>query len=202
MKNPDHYSYYRVTGEEAVKLNQQYEPIRQRRSEILQSVIDESGCVGFTFGRGNNNDLLNQLAFDVDHDFGTPVKVLASDELDGRPVVVVQGKGRSEKSKKLNVRLAKIISDANKQLICAPDYQSYLIKHYRVDCMTIRSGAHIGPYKSYPYMVSTYCGTAYNDPSTLLFAIPNMPSSEKQVPIPDCFEPITYGQFYDLANKK
>lgn len=200
MKNPDHYSYYRVTGEEAVKLNQQYEPIRKRRSEILQSVIDESGCVGFAFGRGNNNDLLNQLAFDVDHDFGTPVKVLASDELDGRPVVVVQGKGRSEKSKNLNVRLAKIISDANKQLIYAPDYQSYLIKHYRVGGMTMRGSVPGSPFAS--YMVSTYCGTAYNDPSTRLFAIPNMPSDEKPVSVPDCFEPITYGQFYDLANKK
>lgn len=149
------------------------------------------------FGWGENGSLVKSLVFAADYDFGAPVTVIHRDNIEGREVVVVRGKGRAKEARDLNSSLARYVRDANDDLAELPSFKDYLINHYQIACNGIGAPSPRG-YGA--YMISTNCGAQPGSKDVLLFAVPVKSDGCRQPEIPPSFVEITYGQFYDLTN--
>lgn len=199
MNNEKYYRYFRVSGPEVVTLLADYDAISAKRKLVLEKMLQDSGAVAYTERRGwgENGTLVESLVFSAKHDFGTEVTIKRRDHLDGKPIVIVRGKGRTAEARELNQRLEGYVREANEVLAKAPSFRDYLIQHYQVACDGIGGPTERG-FGS--YMISTNCGKQPGSDDTLLFAIPIKSDGCRQPEVPASFEEITYGQFYDLSN--
>lgn len=200
MNNEKYYRYFRVSGAEPAKLLADYVDVDTKREQVLEKMLQDSGAIAYTERRawGENGTLVASLVFKADHDFGIPVTIDRKDYFDGQRVVIVHGKGNSKEARAFTAKLKGYVKDANDELANVPSFKDYLIQHYQVACNGIGAPAESGRGS---YMISTNCGKQPGSDDTLLFAIP-MKSDGCRVPeIPDSFEEITYGQFYDLTHE-
>lgn len=197
MSNEKYYRYFKVTGDEAVKLLADYEVVGEKRKEVIKTHITKVGAVLHTEHRDwGGKTLVAELVFSADHQFPCEVKTERTDTIDGEKVVVVRGKGRNRGAREFNAMLSRTIRELNEALTECPKFKDYLIDHYNVRCSGLGEASGRGWGVA---MLSTNCGKAAGSDDVLLFAIPSKSDECDQPEIPASFEEITYGQFYDLS---
>lgn len=193
MSNEQRFDYYIVSGNEAEDLLRESNTIYGKRKEVIAKVLELTGAVTHTFSNGcfSKKSLINQLVWSVDYEFPCAISVKGRDVVDGKDVVIAKGKGNTKAGKEFNKSIESIIKHANITLSDLPVFSEMIINHYGVMRVGYGDGC----------MFSTRAGTSKNHDGIILFAIPNG-EGDNPVRIPECFEKISYGRFYDLANKE
>lgn len=199
-----YYDYYIVEGPDVAALISRYEDIEKQRKEILVSAIEKVGAIAWTnnSGWGEKGDLLRSFVWGKDFSFPAPVTIQREDYFDGKRVVIARGKGNSKDGREYNKLLESVKNDANSKLKELPIWQSYIINHYGV--MRTGIGGPAGNSGHRFAMLSTYGGKHPKKDDALLFAIPNNKDEKGhgKIDIPEGFQKLTYGQFYDITNEK
>ena len=194
MSDEKQYRYYRVTGPLVDELDREYEPIGNLRNAIFDQVLAKSGAVGATLHRpflDRHYGLIDQLAFPSGYDFGVPVEIRHQGEIDGRPVVVVSAIGKTKEAKALNAKHNTWVSEVNALLKDAPAYLGFVLKRLNLFVTGTVERRVVTPYGGLQPGVN----------GVLLLAIPVHGDEEgEELTIPEGFERITYGVFYDAMH--
>lgn len=199
MNSEKYCDYYMVRGDDVAMLLSKNEGVEKKRDEVIEKAMAEVGATAYTKRSefSGKSSLLSWFAWPAGFDFNCETKVINSSYLDGEKVFVVKGKGNRKCGKEFNKKVQGVIDSANSELELLPTFKDMIINHYGVGCTGLGEATGRGT-----AMLSTRAGTS-NDKSCLLFAIPNEKSrgsTRDAVKIPECFEKISYGKFYDLAN--
>ncbi|WP_312412379.1 Eac protein [Pseudescherichia sp.] len=195
-----HYDYYLVEGPEVKSLIDGYNTINEQRNDILEAAIESVGAIAWTNNSrwGDKGDLLESFVWEKGFEFPCLVTVKKELSFEGKRVVIARGKGNTKEGREYNKQLDKVKADANQKLKDLPIWQSYIINHY--DIMRTGIGGRAGNSGFGMAMLSTYGGKHPTRDDTLLFAIPNdKEDRHREVVIPDNFQKLTYGQFYDIT---
>lgn len=199
--NEKHYDYYVVEGDDVKALICSYDEIREQRNAILPDAASKVGAIAWTTTRGwgGGGGLLESFVWDKDFQFPCQVTIKRSDFFDGKRVVIARGKGNTKEGREYNKTLDTVRNEANAKLKNLPEWSDYIINHYGI----MRTG--IGEQSGRGFglsMLSTYGGKPALKDDCLIFAIPNTKEDKHgDIDIPKSFKKISYGQFYDLANK-
>lgn len=195
-----HYDYYLVEGPEVKTLIDGYSVIDEQRKSILNSAIGAVGAISWTdnSGWGEKGDLLRAFVWEKGFNFPCPVTIKNEQYFDGKKVIIARGKGNTKEGREYNKQLDAVIAEANQKLKDLPVWQSYIINHY--DIMRTGIGGRAGNSGFGMAMLSTCGGKHPSRDDALLFAIPNNKEERhREVVIPDSFQKLTYGQFYDIT---
>ncbi|WP_047685724.1 MULTISPECIES: DUF5420 family protein [Xenorhabdus] len=190
------YKYYQLTGDTVKKLDNEYVLISKERQKVIRQALNKIGAEGVSWNNdwGKNGSKIGNFAFSIDKEFPLPMKVINSTN----ELKVVRAKANSKAGKEFNKKLDELIKETNNKLEKLPSYPDFLINKFNIQCCTL--GTPKPHHKWVIPMIETRVGKASKDNNTLLFAIPNAKEYNKQPEIPDCFEEISYGIFYDLSN--
>lgn len=195
-----HYDYYLVEGPEVKALIDGYKEILEQRNTILPDAAAKVGAIAWTLTRnwGGGGGLLESFAWEKGFAFPCEVTIKRTDYFDGKPVVIARGKGNTKDGRAYNKELDVILADANEKLKSLPEFKDYIINHY--DIMRTGIGGRAGNSGFGMAMLSTYGGKHPTRDDALLFAIPNNKEDRhRDIVIPDTFQKLTYGQFYDIT---
>ncbi|RAW91426.1 hypothetical protein CKY05_24085 [Photorhabdus sp. S10-54] len=192
------FKYYRLTGDIVKQIDDEFQIINEKRAEVLKTAKDSIGAKGATFqhGFGVNGTLIEKFAFPIEKEFDFAVKIIVkNDELK-----VVHAKSNSKAGKEFNKNIADLTKETNRKLKKLPTYKDFLIEKFNIGCTKL--GTQKPNQRGIP-VISTSVGKASKDNSILLFAIPSVEREGEgwdTIPkVPECFEEITYGTFYDLS---
>lgn len=189
------FKYYRLTGDIVKQIDDEYQIIEEKRAEVIKAAKDSIGAKGATFqhGYGVNGTLIERFAFPIEKEFDFAVKIIVeNDELK-----VVHAKSNSKAGKEFNKKISDLREETNRKLKNLPTYKDFLIEKFNINCTTL--GTPKQNQRGIP-VLSTVAGKASKDKSIILFAIPKAEKEgwDKRPQVPECFEEITYGTFYDL----
>ncbi|MGJ0580486.1 DUF5420 family protein [Xenorhabdus bovienii] len=190
------YKYYRLTGDVVKQIDDEYVLISEKRQQVINQATDKIGAKGVSWDNswGKNSSLIISFAFSIDKEFSIPMKIInQTDELKA-----VRAKANSKTGKEFNKQLDSLVKETNSKLEKLPSYKDFLIDKFNIQCCTL--GTPEPHHKWGVPMISTRVGKASKNNNTLLFAIPNAKEYDKQPEVPECFEEISYGVFYDLAD--
>lgn len=195
-----YYDYYMVEGDEVKSLIAGYDYIGQQRNAILPEAVSKVGAIAWTTsnGWGGGGGLLNGFAWEKGYQFPCPMTIKREEIFDGKRVVIGRGKGNTKEGRAFNKELDRLMQEANKKLKSLPEWKDYIVNHYGIMRTGIggRSGRGFGF-----AMLSTYGGKHPSRDDCLLFAVPNNNEERHgEVVIPENFQKLTYGQFYDIVN--
>ncbi|MCP9270340.1 DUF5420 family protein [Xenorhabdus sp. XENO-1] len=191
------YKYYRLSGDIVNQLDSEYELIQENRQEVINQALDKIGAKGVSWDNswGKNDSLISYFAFPIDKEFPVPVKIINSNS----ELKIIRAKANSKAGKEFNKKLDDLVKETNSQLKHLLSYKDFLINKFNIQCCTL--GTPQPHHKRGVPMIETRAGKASKDNNILLFAIPNTKEhGDKQPEVPECFEEISYGIFYDLAN--
>lgn len=195
-----HYDYYLVEGPEVKALIDGYDRICEKRNEIMHAAIDKVGAIAWVNngGWGDKGGLIRAFVWEKGFEFPAPVTIKDEQIWQGKSVVIARGKGNTKQGKEYQKTLESVKEEANKQLKALPLWETYIIDHYGV----MRTGIGGQASRGFGFaMLSTYGGKCPGRDDALVFAIPNDKSERHgEVTIPESFQKLTYGQFYDLTN--
>ena len=197
-----HYDYYMVEGEDVKSLIEGYEKTKDSRNAILKDAATNVGAIAWTLtnGWGGGGGLIQGFAWEKGFGFPCPMTVKREDSFDGKRVVIGRGKGNTKEGRAYNKALDSIKDEANKKLKALPEWEDYIINHYGI--MRTGIGSRSGQGFGFA-MLSTYGGKHPTREDCLLFGIPNNKEDQHgEVVIPDNFQKLTYGQFYDIVNSE
>lgn len=195
MSNEKFYRYFKIEGDAAIKIIEDWRPISDSRFSMIKKVQDAFGAVTHTESRHWGGPVtIGELVFLKGHSFPCEVKVTRQDECDGKQVVVVAGKGRSKETKKFMSDMGAALRELNAELKEYPVFKDYVIDILGVRCSGLGAATNRGV-----AMLSTQCGKAPNRDDLLLFAIPMKSDGCATVEPSPSMQEITYGQFYDLS---
>lgn len=196
------YDYYMVEGDEVKSLIAGYEDIREQRNSILPEAAGKVGAIAWTISSewGGGGGLLNGFVWEKGYQFPCPMTIKREEMFDGKRVVLGRGKGNTKEGRAYNKELDAVMEEANKKLKSLPEWKDYIVNHYSI----MRTG--IGGQSGRGFglaMLSTYGGKHPGRDDCLVFGIPNNKEEQHgEVKIPDNFQKITYGRFYDIVNHK
>ncbi|MEI9746762.1 DUF5420 family protein [Moellerella wisconsensis] len=194
---PRDYRFYKISKEATEQIKKATDEIQAKRQKLLNEAIESVGAKGVSFSNswGENGTTIRAFAFAVDKEFDFAVKELQRTS----ELMVIRAKANSKKGKEFNAALDAAKDELNKKLKDLPCFKDYIINKFDIQCCSISqhgSGAGMR-------MLETIVGYPQIDKSFLICAIPNHERGiDKQPSVPDCFEEITYGVFYDLSNSK
>ena len=122
------------------------------------------------------------------------------DFFDGKRVVIARGKGNTKEGREFNKKLDAVRQEVNKELKSLPEWADFIINHYGI----MRTGIGGPSGKGFGFaMLSTHGGRHPIRDDALLFRIPNDKSdANRPVVMPENFQKLTYGQFYDIVNSE
>lgn len=195
------YDYYIVEGPEVQALIESFEPISQKRSELIKEAMTLVEAVGWVDSQsfGDKGDKIQSFVWKADHKFPCEITIKRRSYMDKVPVIVARGKGNTSDGREFNKKLDVIIKNVNNKLGPFPCWSSYIINHFG-----IMHSAHGGPVANRPFataILTIYGGTISGRQDALAFAIPNRNDGyNKPVIIPPNFKKLTYGQFYDITH--
>ncbi|EPN4104680.1 TPA: Eac protein [Enterobacter hormaechei] len=194
------YDYYMVEGDEVKSLIAGYDDIREQRNAILPEAAGKVGAIAWTTstGWGGGGGLLSGFVWEKGYQFPCPMTIKREEMFDGKRVVLGRGKGNTKEGRAYNKELDAVMEEANKKLKSLPEWKDYIVNHYGI----MRTGIGGQSGRGFGFaMLSTYGGKHPGRDDCLVFAIPNNKEERHgEVEIPDNFQKITYGQFYDIAN--
>jgi hypothetical protein len=205
MSNEKYYTYYKSTKEEAKERLEFYRTnFEGKREEVLTKLLADSGAVGFTTTSSWGNDpiLISYLAYPHDYDFGIPygkLKIVRYDWLNNKKVIIARGKMNTVEGRELNKKLEGFIKPVNDLLKKLPTLKQWLVNEYNIAYQSTGEATGSGI-----ALISTVAGTDSKG-ELILIRIPNKEKGARGSTPPKApkgFEQITYGQFYDLANKE
>ena len=195
------YDYYMVEGDEVKSLIAGYDDIREQRNSILPEAAGKVGAIAWTTssGWGGGGGLLSGFVWEKGYQFPCPMTIKREEMFDGKRVVLGRGKGNTKEGRAYNKELDAVMEEANKKLKSLPEWEDYIVNHYGI----MRTGIGGQSGRGFGFaMLSTYGGKHPGRDDCLVFAIPNNKEERHgEVEIPDNFQKITYGQFYDIANQ-
>lgn len=195
------YDYYMVEGDEVKSLIAGYDDIREQRNSILPEAAEKVGAIAWTTssGWGGGGGLLSGFVWEKGYQFPCPMTIKREEMFDGKRVVLGRGKGNTKEGRAYNKELDSVMEEANKKLKSLPEWKDYIVNHYGI----MRTGIGGQSGRGFGFaMLSTYGGKHPGRDNCLVFAIPNNKEERHgEVEIPDNFQKITYGQFYDIANQ-
>ena len=196
MSNEAHYDYYLVNKEiSAAALKLHKEKFGGMRKAAQEELLATTGAIAW---RESTNwgepDYISQLVYPRDHEIqkNAHIKIESRDYYQDQRVICVRGKMNSKAGKDFNGAL----DVANAKLRECLTFQDWIIHEYfKVKhCGLGGPGKRIGSTS----MLSTFGGMAGEN---IVIAIPKDTESSNKPVVPDSFEAITYGKFYDLTNK-
>lgn len=193
MSNETYYDYYRYVNAD---LAERYETeIGDKRKEIIRELLKTTGAVAYTASSSwGGQEVIREMVypFDTPHKEEPHIKTVRVDHYENQRVVVLSGK----RNRKAGVAFNKPVTDANKLLKDLPDFKAWVISELDIKRTGIGAPHESGRGMS---MLSTDFGMSG---STYYFRIPSdkTDGSSKSVEIPEDFESLTYGQWYDLVN--
>lgn len=193
--NEAYYDYYRF---ESDTLKPKYDKeIGEPRREIIRKMLDESGATAYTSSSDwGGAEIIRELVYPFDTALKNEphIKVVRTDYFEDAKIVVLDGKRNRKAGNEFN----KPVNDANKALKDLPDFKAWVIKHFNIKRTGIGEAHPNGRGMS---MISTDFAMRGN---TYFFRIPNDKADGRSeaVTIPDGFEKLTYGQFYDLIQQE
>ncbi len=197
-----HYDYYKVEGEEVKSLIAGYDAIGEQRNNILPEAAGKVGAIAWTTssGWGGGGGLLSGFVWEKGYEFPCPMTIKREEMFDGKRVVLGRGKGNTKEGRTFNKQLDAAMQEANAKLKSLPEWKDYIVNHYGI----MRTGIGGQSGRGFGFaMLSTYGGKAPGRDDCLVFAIPNNTEDRHgEVVIPDNFQKLTYGQFYDIVNSK
>lgn len=196
-----HYDYYMVEGDDIKSLIDGYEKISEQRNAILPDAVAKVGAIAWTTssGWGGGGGLLSGFAWEKGYEFPCPMTIKREEMFDGKRVVLGRGKGNTKEGRAYNKELDAVMEEANKKLKSLPEWKDYIVNHYGI--MRTGIGGPAGRSGMGMAMLSTYGGKHPSKDNCLIFGIPNNKEERHgDVVIPDNFQKITYGQFYDIVN--
>lgn len=194
MANEKHYDYY-ITSKEVKeeKLKEHAEKFGDKRKNAIKEMCDKYGAIAYTTRNSwGNGEYVSELIFEAEHDFLDPSKFkLRPVEFDNKSCFAVSGKG----NRKQGIAFNKDINALNKELRDIPNFTDWVVEDFGV----MRTGfGEPAPSGHGMYMLETKGGVVGD---FLGFMIPNnMEEKHGKIKIPECFEKITYGKWYDLTN--
>ena len=190
-----------VEGDEVKSLIAGYDDIREQRNSILPEAAGKVGAIAWTTssGWGGGGGLLSGFVWEKGYQFPCPMTIKREEMFDGKRVVLGRGKGNTKEGRAYNKELDAVMEEANKKLKSLPEWEDYIVNHYGI----MRTGIGGQSGRGFGFaMLSTYGGKHPGRDDCLVFAIPNNKEERHgEVEIPDNFQKITYGQFYDIANQ-
>ena len=193
MGNEAYYEYYRYVDN---GLSETYEKeVGSKRKDILKQLLETTGAVAYTASNSwCGQEVVREMVypFDTEHKELPHVKTMRVDFFEGNKVVVLSGKG----NRKDGIAFNKPVKDANEALKDLPDFKAWVIAKLGVQRTGLGGRHESGRGTS---MLSTDFGMREG---VYFFRIPNNKTdgASKPVNVPDGFEPLTYGQWYDLIN--
>jgi len=194
MSNEKHYDYY-ITSKEVkdIKLNEHKEKFGSKRSELIKEFCDKHGALGYTLRSSwGGADLISELVFDCEHDIvSSPYHKKRAVMFEGKSCFAITGKG----NRKDGISFNNEINDINDQIKDIPNFTDWIVDEFKVmrTGMGESTGRGVAMLQTAGGIVGDYLG----------FRIPNCKQDcHGLVEIPDCFEKISYGQWYDLINGK
>lgn len=197
--NAKHYDYYLVEGSDVKELIDGFDLIGEKRKEIFSNSIKEVDAVAWikTDNWGGGGGLLQSFVFDAEKIFPCEITIKRRERFNGKSVIVAIGKGNTKEGRAYNKILGAVINKANEQLKALPEWKDYIINHYGI----MRTGFGEASGRGFGIaMLSTYGGKHPERDDCLIFAIPNNEDEKHcSITIPDNFQKITYGQFYDIS---
>ncbi|WP_031524443.1 hypothetical protein [Siccibacter colletis] len=197
-----YFDYYMVEGEDVKALIAGYDPIREQRNAILPEAAKKVGAIAWTTssGWGGGGGLLNGFVWEKGYEFPCPMTIKREEVFDGKRVVLGRGKGNTKEGRAFNKELDAVMQEANKQLKSLPEWKDYIINHYGI----MRTGIGGQSGRGFGFaMLSTNGGKHPSRDDCLVFAIPNnKEEGHGEVIIPENFQKLTYGQFYDIVNSE
>ncbi|MFI4031741.1 Eac protein [Klebsiella quasipneumoniae] len=197
-----YYDYYMVEGEDVKALIDSYDIILDKRNALLPEAVKKVGAIAWTTTSswGGGGGLLENFVWEKDFKFPCQMTIKREAFFDGKRVVIARGKGNTKEGRAYNKELDAVRQEVNKQLKSLPDWEDFIINHYGI----MRTGLGGPSGKGFGFaMLSTHGGKHPARQDALLFRIPNDKSeNHSAVVIPDNFQKLTYGQFYDIVNSE
>ncbi|WP_321154012.1 Eac protein [Serratia nevei] len=200
--NAKHFDHFKVEGPAIKALIESYNAIDANRKAIASALQDEFCAIAHTTssGFGDKGSRIVNLVWSADHEFPCEITIKRRDYFNNGPVIIARGKGNTKEGRSFNKELDAATAKANSALADLPPWQKFIIDYYGI----MRTGFGTGTARGIP-ILSTYGGRCPGRDDCLLFAIPNTKSRDGEVGhgdviIPDEFQRLTYGQFYDLKH--
>ncbi|CAM0103285.1 putative Eac protein [Vibrio phage 207E29.1] len=187
-----HYDYY-ITSKEVKgqKIKEHQLKFGEKRTEMIQSLCDEFGAVGYTV-RNNwgGADFVCELVFSANHDHcANPFMKKRAIVFEGENCFAIRGKG----NRKDGIAFNKKISDLNLVIKEIPKFTDWIVDDFGV----MRTGMGESTGRGVEMLQSA--GGVLGD--GLGFRIPNCKQDRHgDVTIPDCFKKITRGQWVDMTD--
>ena len=194
MSNEKHYDYYITSSEvKDQKLKEYAEKFGDKRKNSIQEMCDKYGAIAYTTrNQRGNGKYVYELIFEADHEFLDPNQFkLRAVEFDGKSCFAVSGKGNG----KQGIALHKDMESLNKEIRGIPNFTGWVVEDFGV----MRTGFGETAFNGRGmYMLETKGGVIGEH---LGFMIPsNTEDKHGSINIPECFERITYGQWYDTLD--
>ncbi|CAM0010082.1 hypothetical protein VPH234P10_0048 [Vibrio phage 234P10] len=193
MSNEAYYDYYRYVNADLAK---RYEAeVGGKRKEILSELLDSTGALAYTASSSwGGPEVVRELVypFDTPHKEDPHIKTVRTDRFNNERVVILDGK----RNRKAGVAFNKPVTDANNLLKDLPDFKAWVISELGINRTGIGGAHESGRGMA---MLSTDFGMV---DGVYFFRIPSdkTDGKSKEVVIPEGFESLTYGQWYDLVN--
>lgn len=197
-----YYDYYMVEGADVKAIIKSYDAINDQRNDVIPAAVAKVGAIAWTAtsGWGGGGGLLQNFVWEKGFEFPCPMTIKRESFFEDKSVVIARGKGNTKEGRAYNKELDAVIQDANEKLKNLPDWNDYITNHYAI--MRTGIGGQSGQGFGFA-MLSTYGGKHPLRDDCLVFGIPNNKEERHgEVVIPDNFQKITYGQFYDIVNSK
>lgn len=191
---PKDYTYYKIQGEIVNQLDTEFNNIKNKRQQVLEDALVKVGAISAMFSNswGENGSLIRAFAFAKDKTFNFPIKVIA----ENNEAIALRAKANTKDGRAFNKVLEQAKETANLKLKNLPTYKDFLINKFNVQNCTI--GSEVS--SKGMCLISTLTGKAAKAKNIILFAIPVNNENSDEIKIPECFEQISYGTFYDLVN--
>lgn len=192
MSNETYYDYYRYVNAD---LAERYETeVGDKRKEIIREMLETTGAMAYTASSSwGGQEVIREMVYPFDTPYidEPHIKIVRFDRYEGKRVVILSGK----RNRKAGVEFNKPVTEANKTLKDLPDFKAWVIKELNVHRTGIGGQHESGRGMA---MLSTDFGAANG---VYLFRIPSdkTDGKSKQITIPDGFEKLTYGQWYDMV---
>lgn len=193
MSNETYYDYYRYVNAD---LSERYETeVGDKRKEIIRELLETTGAVAYTASSSwGGQEVIREMVypFDTPHKEEPHIKTVRVDRYENQRVVVLSGK----RNRKAGVAFNKPVTDANQLLKDLPDFKAWVISELDIKRTGIGAAHESGRGMA---MLSTDFGMT---DGVYFFRIPSdkTDGKSKEVVIPEDFESLTYGQWYDLVN--
>lgn len=191
MSNEKFYDHYQTDAETASKVRALFDKeVGNKRNDALAKLLKITGAVAWcekSSAWGSDQTLVRGVVYPIE-DFEIPkhVKMIRGCTFEGKHCVEVRGELNSNAGREFN----KHIDACNDILRTAPKFTDWVVTHF--DVMSTGLGGPC-PNGRGVSMISTYGGRCGD---VLVFAVAK---GDRKVDVPECFEQITYGQFYDMT---